>query len=674
MDKSEKIILFILLGSVAACLIVAVLTGAIMYISSKIVLSEPTAIAKTSEPTVAVCEVTPKMTKVSVNVDNELMTMATETQHFLQITVIPTADLNVLAGKFYGKTNIPIRLDTPPQQFAIGDKMNFYKLNDVNESVLTSATLRYATDNAYFWAEDNLILDKRELKNLMDTFSNEIYPINQEFFGKEWLPGVDNDPHLYILYAGGLGSGVAGHVVTTDTVLPIAHEYSNAKEMFTINSDVQTLSDPYTLSTMAHELQHLIHGYHDPNEELWLNEGFSELATLLNGYDAGGFDVVFSYDPDMQLNDWSDDADLSNSNYGASFLYTTYLLDRFGEEVTRAVVADPMNGFASVDNVFNSNDIRDPLTEKIVTADDFFTDWTITNFLQDSGILDGRYHYSNYMSAPKVDVTETFYECTGVPQIRTVHQYGTDYFQISCGGKIQLQFSGDATVGVLPDSAQNDGFMMWSNRADTSDMMMTREFDFTNLSGKIDFTFDTWYELETDFDYVYLMASVDDRNWKILKTPSCTSINPSGNSYGCGYNALTSGWQTERVDLSSYAGKKVALRFEYITDGAISGEGFAIDNLKIPKIGYAEGFEESNGGWTVDGFVRLQNIIPQTFLVSLINEGSMTPIQKFHVAPGEELNLEIDTTCFTQDPVLVVSASSRYTRQIATYTLKMKSN
>ena len=134
----------------------------------------------------------------------------------------------------------------------------------------------------------------------------------------------------------------------------------------------QTLTDPYTLSVMAHEFQHLIHGYHDANEELWLNEGFSELATLLNGYDAGGFDYVFSYDPDIQLNNWPSDPNVSDAHYGASFLFVTYMLDRFGEEFTRAVVADKDNGLVSIDKVLKEKQVKDPVTGETITADKLF--------------------------------------------------------------------------------------------------------------------------------------------------------------------------------------------------------------------------------------------------------------------------------------------------------------
>ena len=36
----------------------------------------------------------------------------------------------------------------------------------------------------------------------------------------------------------------------------------------------------------------------------------------------------------------------------------------------------------------------------------------------------------------------------------------------------------------------------------------------------------------------------------------------------------------EEVDLSQFAGKKVQIRFEYITDAAINGEGFLLDDVQ----------------------------------------------------------------------------------------------
>ena len=43
----------------------------------------------------------------------------------------------------------------------------------------------------------------------MDTFDQKIIPTDREFFGSEGNPGVDGDPHIYVLYAGGLGTTLA---------------------------------------------------------------------------------------------------------------------------------------------------------------------------------------------------------------------------------------------------------------------------------------------------------------------------------------------------------------------------------------------------------------------------------------------------------------------------------
>jgi immune inhibitor A len=669
MDRSEKSIIIIVLVVVSSCLIFAALCGGIFFLINKMV---PQSTPLPFEPSLTIVPSVPLVVPTRTptqQVDISVLDDAARNLLLLENTIIPTSDLTHLAEKFEGKTNIPTHLTTPPVNYKIGDSLEFFKLNvDNNENVKTRATLRYATGNVYFWVEEGIAIDLNDLKTVMDQFSNQIYPTDQEFFGKEWIPGVDNDPHLFILWARGLGSHLAGYTLTTDSVLPLAHPFSNAKEIFMINADVQTLTDPYTLSVMAHELQHLIHGYHDPNEELWMNEGFSELAVLLNGYDPGGFDTVFSYDPDLQLNDWAADPNLADPHYGASFLYTTYLLDRFGEETTRAVVASPLNGFESIDNVFSENNLIDPITHNQVTADSFFADWVVANYLQDTSISDGRYSYHVYQSAPLFSPTLKVNDCANQSVNSTVHQFGTDYISLECSGKIDLEFSGNPTIGVLPVPINGSKYFMWSSRADTSDMTMTHDFDFSSESGPITLSFDTWYDLEKDYDYVYLLASVDNGTWQIIDTPTCSTTNISGNNYGCGINGTSDGWKAESVDLSQYAGKKVSLRFEYVTDGAISNEGFLVDNLTIPEIGYSTDFEIDDGGWQTEGFARIMNSLPQTFIVSVINLASKEPVTNYFVKSGEKLALPLEMNA--GEPVTIsISGSTRFTRQLADYSL-----
>lgn len=668
MDRSEKWIILTVLIAVLACGGI-LLCGGLALFGRNLLLTDLPVLQKT-----ATSEVIPTvMTILRTQVITPPIQVADEILSSLQSLEIPEANQIALAEKFLGKEDIPLKITTTPIPYSVGDMLDFYVLNtDTNVYNPISTTLRYASENMYFWVDNDVTFDIRDLNQLMQEFENQIYPTNQKFFGKEWLPGVDNDPHLYIVYARNVGSNVAGYTSGNNSVLPAASEFSNGHEMFVVNADVQTLTDTYTKSVMTHELQHLIHGYHDLNEELWLNEGFSELATLLNGYGAGGFDYVFSIDTDVQLNDWSTDADENNAHYGASFLYVTYLLNRFGESITREIVADPENGFKSIDQVLKRINLTDMASGELITADDFFMDWTITNFLMDSSIYDGRYNYSNYSGAPAAATTEDEYACDGSSRGRTVKQYGTDYIELSCpSSTVEFHFSGDSTIPVIP-LPSSEGRFMWSNRADNSETSLSREFDFTGLAGPITLTYKAWYDLEKDYDFLYLIASTDGEHWKMVETPSCTKLDINGSNYGCGYNGSSGEWITETVDLSEFAGQKVTLNFEYITDEAVYEEGFALDNVEIPEIGYKTGFESNDGGWIARGFANIENAIPQTFLVSVFSIMGGAPVQKITIASGEGIDFQLQPLPVGDRYVIAISGSSRYTRQEAHYRYSIK--
>ena len=161
-----------------------------------------------------------------------------DTLGILEDTIVPVNDLADLAQRFLGIESIPETLPAPKQPYRIGDQSTFWASNtDTNENFQVDATLRYVTDHAYFWIEDGVLFDDGDLRDLMETFETRIYPTNREFFGSEWTPGVDSDPHLYILFAGNLGANLAGYFSSADEYHPLAHEYSNAHEMFLLNSE-----------------------------------------------------------------------------------------------------------------------------------------------------------------------------------------------------------------------------------------------------------------------------------------------------------------------------------------------------------------------------------------------------------------------------------------------------
>ncbi|MDP2976997.1 MAG: immune inhibitor A [Anaerolineales bacterium] len=616
---------------------------------------------------------TPVPTPTVVVTRLPLETIPTDTLTLLEHTDVPENNLPDLACRLEGKCNVPLTMNPPAAARQVGEQDAFWVSNsDTNAHFQVTATLRYVTAHVYFWVEDGVKFHPADLQALAEAFEMKIYPTNRAFFGSEWTPGVDGDPHIYILYAKGLGSRLAGYFSSADEYHPLAHEYSNAHEMFLLNADTTSLSEEFTYGVLAHEFQHMIHWHQDRNETSWLNEGFSELAAFLNDYNEGGFDWAYIYQPDLQLNDWPNDEQSTTPHYGAGFLFTTYFLDRFGEEATQALAKDAENGLESVDNVLRQINAADPHSGQPITADDFFMDWTIANYLQDGRAADGRYAYHNYTNAPQASDTESVENCPSQPAERSVHQYGVDYIRITCPGDYTLHFAGSTVTRLLPVDPSSGAYAFWSNKGDESNMTLTRPFDFTAISGPITFTYRTWYDLEEDYDYLYLEASRDGQHWQILVTSSGTAEDPSGNSFGWGYNGVSGGWIQESVDLSQFAGQKVSLRFEYVTDAAVNGEGFLLDDLVIPEIGYQTDFEADDGGWQAAGFVRIQNILPQTFRLALILKGNNgTRVTIIPINPDQTASIPFRLGG-GEEAILVVSGTTRFTRELAAYQFSIR--
>jgi len=590
----------------------------------------------------------------------------------LENTIVPVNDPIELVCRLGGIPNIPAVLVDEDAPYEVGASKQFWVTNvDTNENFLTSTVLRYVGENTYLWIEEGIEYDQANLDTLGDTFDQVIVPNNREFFGSEWNPGVDGDPHIYIVYAGGLGSSLAGYFSSADELHPSAHEYSNAHEMFLINADNVFLWEEYIYGTLAHEYQHMIHWYTDRNESTWLNEGFSMLAELINGYNIGGHDYNYLSHTDVQLTDWGDDIGSNSPYYGASFLFMAYFLDRFGEDASKALVAHPENSMESIDQVLGELSVTNPDTNQPFTAEDVFADWAVANYLQDPSLSDGRFGYSSYNPLPAT-LTETISGLTSESFVRYVHQYGVDTIRLTdIQGEFTLHFTGSTTVNVLPASAHSGEYVFYSNKGDESDMTLTREFDFSSVNPPITLSYYTWFDLEKDYDYLYLTASLDSENWTILTTPSCTTIDPSGNSYGCGYNGTTNGWILETVDLSAYAGQKVNLRFEYITDAAVNGEGFLVDNISVEAIGYFTDLENDDGGWVSDGFARISNELPQTFRVSLITFDGTTTVLPLTLSETNTSSIELSLDS-TDEVILVISGTTPYTNQIASYQIDLE--
>ncbi len=590
---------------------------------------------------------------------------------------VPINDYTDLACRLKEICNVAATLQPPASPRQVGEQDQFWVTNqDSLNTFQVTATLRYVTPHIYFWVENGVSYNEPDLRNLADTFETKTYPTDRTFFGSEWTPGIDGDVHIYILYVHGLGSNVAGLFSADDENNPAVRKYSNGHEMFEINS-TQNLGSDFTYGTLAHEFQHMIEWHLHRNQSTWMSEGTAELAAFINGYNPGGFDSVFIANPDMQLNDWPDDpanpsADVAS--YGAGFLFMDYFLNRFGEQATRTLVQEPANGLEGVTQVLDDLKAVDPLTGRPVGVDDLFLDWAVANYVQDPSVADGRYAYKNYPTAPKAGPTEAISICPQDPAARTVHQYGADYIRITCPGSYTLHFAGATSTPLLPANPHSGNYAFWSNKGDTSDMTLTHTFDFSGVSAPVSLTYWTWFDLENEWDYVYLEASTDGQHWDILTTQYGTASDPTGNSFGWGYTGSSDGWKQESLDLSRFAGRKVWLRFEYVTDLAVNGEGFLLDDFSIPAIGYSTGFETDDGGWQAAGFARVENVLPQTFRLALIEKGSSgTTVQIVPVNPDQTADVPLALgPNGASEAVLVVTGTTPFTRSLAQYQLSIR--
>ena len=137
--------------------------------------------------------------------DDVDVSAAQQTMDTLQAAEIPPNDAREAAMRLKGIPNIPETVETPPG-YDVGDRETFYVSNvDTNETREATLVLRYETDHAYIWVEEGISTDSSDVAALALEFENKIYPTNRNFFGSEWTPGIDNDPHVYIFFARDLG-------------------------------------------------------------------------------------------------------------------------------------------------------------------------------------------------------------------------------------------------------------------------------------------------------------------------------------------------------------------------------------------------------------------------------------------------------------------------------------
>ena len=561
---------------------------------------------------------------------------AMSTAAALSARTIPASDRIDLARRFLGITgSFPIPT-TSLHVYQVGDTATFWvEDNTAQRKFQIDARLLYATPHVFMWFDTRTQPDLNAVRQAADTFENQIYPTVHRYFGSERSPGIDGDVHIYIVNARGIGSSILGYFVAADTYPTAVVRTSNQHNMLLMSFDNGTVDSRQYLGTIAHEFQHMVHNALHPNQETWLNEGLSEVSRLLNHYADSSFAGDFLYAPQTQLNAWQPDQG-AYVHYGAGYLFGAYFVQRFGANNLHTLISDPGLGLAAFDDVLPTIQPAAPGKTPLTTTD-LFADWQAANLLADPTLADGRYGYQNFpetlrpaqISGPLLVGSHD----------ETTHQYGTRYLELTTPGTYTLRFSGPSAVRVVPISAHSGSHFWWGGRTDGSDTRLTHRFD---LSGVRAATLDFWtaYAIEDQFDYGYVTLSTDGgQTWKAFATPQTSTANPNDQAYGPGYTGVSgrassatndSGkadmtqppqWIEQKIDLSAYAGQSILIRFEYITDDAVTYAGFALDDISIPEIGYHSDAESGDDGWQAEGWARIDGQLPQTYLIQQISSG-----------------------------------------------------
>ncbi len=506
------------------------------------------------------------------------------------VAIPPDRDLENLSTQYgFGPDEMLLPVKSDDKNENVGKKEEFTVVNlSLTESYTVEGELVNVTDNAYWYVDINSEID-RDLYNIVATKWEKIH---SDYFATYHVP------KLTILNTA--LNGAAGYFSDVDSYPRWVHTNSNERPMVYIDPSRNKPGSDRYMSVLIHEYQHFVNNEADQGEEAWVDEGLAELAVRNIGYETP-LEKYFLVDPDTQLNYWSDDPRKTLAHYGAASLFFEFVSGRLGgSQSLRSLIEEPLDGILGVESWLEKNDTH---------FHQEFGQWILANYL---GSETGQYSYPTRTLRLRSGVDEL----TPGENTFRVSQYGTRYFEIDVNGRnIDIRFDGSDFVNRFKTECHTQCW--WSNKGDSINSSMTASLDFTKKK-ESSLHFDLWHDIEDGWDYGYLSVSLDEGNtWKTLNIPGTTSTNPVGSNYGNGYSGR-SDWTSHIVHLDDYAGKKILVRFQYVTDAAVHLDGMLIKAARLSKNGEPSSSEHLK--WIPSGFVLVDDILEQKFLVQIVKK------------------------------------------------------
>ncbi|MEO8607245.1 MAG: PDZ domain-containing protein [Chloroflexota bacterium] len=717
----------------------------------------------------------------------------------------PAPDPLNLAARLLGFSGDPA-IPMPSPIYKVGDKLQFW-VNKAGQEMPVQITAELAGDSAtaYVWVEDGTSYDPAKMGTLasqLDVIYN-IFRI-QSNYGRVStipqapsdldnlsvfaMPDVDNDPHIYILYA----SNLAGNRVTIfDPANSLEADYvpggfTNEHEMVLVNMssfpNTVPLDDPAYVNIITRQFYAAVAYYNNPAQTAWLGQATSfnmllqiqQLQNPKQGITPDNF-KPFLNAPETPLTRLPGLGSVGQE-IGAGQLFMRYVLQRFGFNVYQAMLVGSGNGLSALDDALHAYHIVDLVTGDPIRARDVFADFVLANVLNhDFG--DGRYAYIEPAMKDLVVLIPTATDRFNfdLPD-QPLPQLGTNYVGLAAtkATTFTVFFSGQENVARLPMPAGDVGnHFYWSGSSTNRDTALTRAFDLTDVK-TAQLTFDAWYNLIDGWNYAYIEVSADEgKTWKILPASSTRTFNAYALGYGPGFTGISTSekarpfpylgisldidgltitqivptgplantkikvgdtiagydgkpwsgqqnllaflanydagdtvnfyiqrgktffdapvvlaahptrrkipdavWMPQTVDLSAYAGKQIAVRFESISLPGNEDNGVALDNIRIPEIGFQDDAENGVPGWTLDGWQQTTNEVRQQFILQaavVSQDASQTKVLHLLSPMDTATSGQWDFTLQpNQKLVLAISGANENTTTLGSYNLSAR--
>ena len=557
-------------------------------------------------------------------------------------------------------------------------------------------TLRSVGENVEIWVANDLsfpegdsrpahVVTQEQVDKLRDEFDSNIYPKATEFFGTpDSLDGSHSPLPDMVGLPQGYYEGSDKVIMLVDNIKDEGY-YDPSYPFFVAGFFWQTLEnyidrniitidtnswetrlESTFFGTTIHELQHLIHADNDGDEETWLNEGMSTFSEYLGGYGLDASSINFYLDhPENSLTLWDDHVGAETgpetiADYGQVQLFTTYLNDKYGQEFIRDLAVNETNSIESIEETFEQHGIDMTFTE-------VYQNFITALALDSDRVGGGVYNIDSVdLRALPVDTAGTLrgktvdYEKAVTFEKEGVPAWGGDFKELDFQEKIRgISFDGVDFLGTqwqsVADPKGGSNQVLWGNKGDEADNHLILEADLSGVS-EATLTFDNYIQIEEQWDFGMVQVSTDNgQTWASLENENTRSDvvdegYPKIKENVPGFTGNYSDWQQEAFDLSEYAGQEVLISFRYLTDWGTTEDGWFIDNIEIPEIGY------SNDGSSTDAFKSLNEIKGEyvEYTVTFINEKEV----------GNKKGAKTNYKVITVDPFNVTETDALELRQL----------